>query len=119
MRRALEDLSEEGLIQVFKPAMGSQWIIGVIGVLQLDVLAARAKQEYRVDIDFEPVPYVTARWLRAKDPQTLRSFISAHEASVVRDRDDQPAFLATSPWELDYETRNNEGIEFMKTKELE
>ena len=44
LRQALQDLSEEGLVQVFKPALGPQWIVGVVGVLQLDVLAARAKQ---------------------------------------------------------------------------
>ncbi len=100
LRSALEDLAEEGLIQVFKPSLGSQWIIGVIGVLQLDVLAARAKQEYRIDIEFEPVPYATARWLRAKDQRDLQAFIAKHTASVVRDRDGEPAFLAASQWEL-------------------
>ena len=83
------------------------------------MLTSRAKQEYGIDIDFESVQYVTARWLRAKDERDLRAFIEVHGASVVRDRDGQPAFLPTSPWELDYEMRNNEGIEFLKTKELD
>ena len=82
------------------------------------MLASRAKQEYRIDIDFEPVPYVTARWLWAKDDRDLEAFIAKHTASVVRDRDGAPAFLAASQWELDYEMRHNEGIEFLKTKEL-
>ena len=46
MRRGLSDLAEEGVIRLFKPVIGSQWIVGVIGELQLDVLATRLEQEY-------------------------------------------------------------------------
>ncbi len=118
LRRALEDLSEEGLIQVFKPTVGSQWIVGVVGVLQLDVLAARARQEYRVDIEFETVPYSAARWLRSEDGQALKTFIRTHAGKVVCDRDDHPVFLAEGQWEIDHNVKNNEAIEFLKTKEL-
>jgi peptide chain release factor 3 len=104
---------------VFRPSFGAQWIVGAIGVLQLDVLAARARQEYRIEIEFEPAPYVAARWLRAADDRDLKAFIKAHENSVLRDRDGQPVFLAASPWELDYRIENNQRIEFLKTKELE
>ena len=119
LRRVLEDMAEEGLIQVFRPSLGAQWIVGAIGVLQLDVLASRAREEYRIEIEFEPAPYVAARWLRAADDKDLQAFIKAHESSVLRDRDGQPVFLAASPWELDYRIKNNERIEFLKTKELE
>ena len=118
LRQALDDLSEEGLIQVFKPALGSQWIVGVVGTLQLDVLAARAKDEYRVDIDFEAVPYSAARWLRSQDAPALDAFIRTHASKVARDRDDQPVFLAEGQWEIDHNVKNNETIEFLKTKEL-
>jgi len=119
LRRVLEDMAEEGLIQVFRPSLGAQWIVGAIGVLQLDVLAARAREEYRIEIEFETAPYVAARWLRAADDKDLQAFISAHSNSVLHDRDGQPVFLAASPWELDYRIKNNERIEFLKTKELE
>ncbi len=119
LRRALDDLAEEGLVQVFKPSLGPQWIVGVVGVLQLDVLAARAKQEYRVEIVFEDTPFAVARWLRADDEKRLSDFVKAHPSSVVLDRDDRPVFMARNDWDLDYTLRNNEGIEFLKTKELE
>ncbi|MGI9384038.1 MAG: EF-Tu/IF-2/RF-3 family GTPase, partial [Methyloligellaceae bacterium] len=119
LRQALEDLAEEGLIQLFKPNIGSQWIIGVVGVLQLDVLTARAAQEYRVDIDFEPVPFVAARWLRSDDDAALDAFIAAQSRSVVRDRDDAPVFLAASDWELNTMIERNAEVAFLKTKELE
>ena len=118
LRQALDDLSEEGLIQVFKPPLGSQWIVGVVGTLQLDVLAARAKQEYQVDIGFEAVPYSAARWLRSEDAPALEAFIRTHASKVARDRDDQPVFLAEGQWEIDHNVKNNEAIEFLRTKEL-
>lgn len=119
MRAALNDLAEEGLIQVFKPSLGANWIIGVIGVLQLDVLKARAKQEYRIDLDFEGVPYEMARWLRSDDDKLLADFIKANSGNVVTDRDASPVFLARNAWDLDYTISKNEGIEFQKTRELE
>ena len=119
LRSSLEDLAEEGLIQVFKPSLGSNWIVGVVGVLQLDVLKSRAKQEYRIDIDFEPVPYDTARWIRAEDPQKLKKFVEANRLNVVNDRDDNPVFMAKNTWEMNYVVEKNSDLEFLKTKELE
>jgi peptide chain release factor 3 len=119
LRAALEDLAEEGLIQVFKPAIGSQWIVGVVGVLQLDVLASRARQEYRAEITYETLPYELACWIKSDDPQKLKSFIDGKRSAIAADRDENPVFLAKSAWELDYTIKNNEGISFLKTKELE
>jgi peptide chain release factor 3 len=119
LRRALEDMAEEGLIQVFKPAVGSQWIFGVVGVLQLDVLKARLKQEYNVEIDFEPTPFQMARWLHTDSDQTLKDFVKSHSNNVVTDRDGAPVFLAKNAWELDYAMKNNEAVAFLKTKELD
>jgi peptide chain release factor 3 len=119
LRQALQDLAEEGLVQVFKPSFGPQWIVGVVGVLQLDVLAARAKQEYRVEVVFEDTPYALARWLQADDDAKLKDFLKKNSSNVVMDRDDRPVFMARNDWDLDYTMRNNEGIRFLKTRELE
>lgn len=56
LRKALDDLSEEGVIQVFYPEIGSQWIVGVVGQLQLDVLVSRLEAEYKVEAVLEPSP---------------------------------------------------------------
>jgi peptide chain release factor 3 len=118
LRAALEDLAEEGLIQVFKPTMGANWIVGVIGTLQLDVLTDRAKQEYRIDIGFEAIPYETARWLSADDKDKLDAFLKAQAAQIVTDRDGAPVFLARNQWDLDYAAEKNPDIQFAKTREL-
>jgi peptide chain release factor 3 len=119
LRQALQDLSEEGLIQVFKPDVGSQWIVGVIGMLQLDVVADRARNEYKVDIGFEDTPYTTARWLDSDDPAALKSFLKSNASAIMSDRDGDPVFMANGSWELGYKMKQNEAIRFLKTKELE
>jgi len=119
LRSALKDLSEEGLIQAFKPSLGSHWIIGVIGILQLDVFKDRAKQEYRIDINFEGVPYEAARWLKSDDPKKLEEFIKRNSSAIVTDRDESPVFMAKSTWEANYVVERNPDISFLKTKELE
>src|SRR5690606_476351 len=56
MRRALESLAEEGVTQVFKPQIGANWIVGVVGRLQLEVLADRIDTEYGIKVSFEASP---------------------------------------------------------------
>ena len=119
MRQALQDLSEEGLIQVLKPDIGSQWVVGVIGQLQLDVVSDRAKSEYKVALEFEPTPYQMARWLHSDDEKALNQFVSKHKSAIMTDRDGDPVFMASSPWELNYKIESNEAIRFSKTKEME
>lgn len=118
LRRALEDLAEEGLTQVFKPNIGSNWIIGLVGILQLDVLKSRAKAEYGVEIDFEPLTYNMAVWIKGDDDTKLKTFISSNAGNIVHDREGSPVFLAKSQWELDYTKERNPDIVFMKTREL-
>ncbi|NNF79900.1 MAG: peptide chain release factor 3, partial [Rhizobiales bacterium] len=118
LRKALEDLAEEGLVQVFRPNVGAHWIIGVVGTLQLDVMMSRAKQEYKIDIRVESMPYTVAVWLRSDNETALNNFIKYHSNETVRDRYDNPVFLAKSAWELDYKVQKNEEIEFLKTREL-
>ncbi|MGI9523278.1 MAG: peptide chain release factor 3 [Hyphomicrobiaceae bacterium] len=119
LRQALQDLSEEGLIQIFKPDIGTQWVVGAIGPLQLDVVSDRAKNEYKVDLSFEATPYATARWLKSDDQTALDGFIKLNAASIMSDRDGDPVFMCQGPWELKYKEEANEAIAFLKTKELD
>jgi peptide chain release factor 3 len=73
LRKALDDLAEEGITQVFYPDVGGQWIIGVVGALQLDVLVSRLEAEYKVDAGLEPSPWNSARWIKG-DAEALKAF---------------------------------------------
>ncbi len=119
LRSALDDLADEGLIQVFKPTVGGNWIVGVVGVLQLDVLVSRAAQEYKVDLGFDGVAYTTARWLSSDDPSALDKFIEQNKNHIVLDRNDLPVFLCDSEWALNYKIKSNESIEFKRTMEIQ
>ncbi len=118
MRQGLEDLAEEGLVQIFKPSIGSNWIVGVVGVLQLDVVVDRLKQEYGTEIGFETVQYNTARWVEADDPLVLKRFLETNRMNVADDRDDKPVFLFKSAWEVSYIAEKNPDIRFRETREI-
>jgi peptide chain release factor 3 len=116
LTRALESLAEEGVTQVFKPMLGSQWIVGVVGQLQLDVLRARLRDEYGLDADLEDSPYDTARWVTA-DPADAEKLVSAYRNQIATDRDGGLVFLAKSAWELGYVSDKHPKIRFVKTRE--
>jgi peptide chain release factor 3 len=117
LRRALEDLAEEGVTQLFRPVLGMQWIIGVVGSLQLDVLNTRMAGEYGIKVAYEPAPFETARWLAADDPAALKRFMEANRGGMAEDRDDAPVFLARNAWELNYAVTHNPDIRFLATRE--
>lgn len=117
MRRALESLAEEGVTQVFKPQIGANWIVGVVGALQLDVLKTRVDTEYGLEINFEPAPYASARWVRTDDAAELKRFESANRSAMAEDVDGQLVFLAKSEWEIDYVAEKFPTLTFAKTCE--
>jgi peptide chain release factor 3 len=116
LARALTSLAEEGVTQVFKPMIGAQWVVGVVGALQLDVLKARLNDEYGLDADLEPSPYDTARWIAA-DMAEIDKFVAAHRGQMAEDRDGAPVFLAKSQWELGYVAQKFPNVKFAKTRE--
>jgi peptide chain release factor 3 len=116
LARALESLAEEGVIQVFRPLLGTQWIVGVVGALQLDVLKSRLRAEYGLDTELEASPYDTARWVSGTPPEMDR-FTAFYRGQMAQDRDGAPVFLAKSEWELGYVGEKFPAITYAKTRE--
>ncbi|GGC38263.1 peptide chain release factor 3 [Novosphingobium marinum] len=116
LRKALDDLSEEGVIQVFYPEIGAQWIVGVVGQLQLDVLVSRLEAEYKVEAMLEPAPFDTARWLKGPD-KSLDEFENFNKGNLARDRDGDLVFMARSAWDVGYQQEKNPDLTFSATKE--
>jgi peptide chain release factor 3 len=116
LARALESLAEEGVIQVFRPLIGAQWIVGVVGALQLDVLKSRLRAEYGLDADLEASPYDTARWISGPADDVER-MVSFYREQIAEDRDKAPIFLAKSNWELGYVSQKFPAIGFARTRE--
>jgi peptide chain release factor 3 len=118
VRQALADLAEEGMVQVFRPLMGGNWLVGVVGDLQLDVLKSRIAGEYGAPIELEPIPYQTARWVFAKSEAALASFRTENGSSLAEDRDGGLVFLARNSWELDNIQKRYPDLAFRDTREL-
>jgi peptide chain release factor 3 len=96
LRQALVELAEEGVVQLFRPRDGAAPLVGVVGVLQLDVLKARLTAEYGVGIGFEQSTYSLARWVTSDDRAALTKFMDENRSAICDDVDGDPVFLATS-----------------------
>ncbi|MEL6335735.1 MAG: peptide chain release factor 3, partial [Pseudomonadota bacterium] len=72
--KALTQFAEEGAAKLFKPAIGSGFIVGVVGHLQFEVLASRIEQEYGLPVRMEPTQYTSARWIAGSD-EALEAFM--------------------------------------------
>ena len=117
LNKGLNDLAEEGVIQVFRPVDGSWQILGAVGTLQLDVLVSRLKAEYGVSVRLETVSYETARWLVSDKPERLEEFCRRNRSSIAEDRQGAPVFLARNAWTLNRETQDWPDIRFVNVKE--
>jgi len=116
LSRALQSLAEEGVTQVFKPMIGANWIVGVVGPLQLDVLKSRLNAEYGLEAELDTSPYDTARWISGSEAD-MEKFLTAHRGQMAQDRDGAAVFLAKSAWELGYVADKFPNMRFAKTRE--
>ncbi|GAB4182122.1 MAG: peptide chain release factor 3 [Thalassobaculales bacterium] len=117
LERALVQIAEEGGARVFKPRLGGTgWIVGVVGPLQFDVLAARIRSEFDVPVKFEPTALHTARWIEG-DPRAVKEFLDGNRGDTAEDHDGAPVFLARNAWHLDRAAQDWPALTFLKTKE--
>lgn len=117
LQKGLAELGEEGAIQVFKPLMGSEMLLGAVGQLQFEVVQARLKAEYGVEVRLMPSRYTCARWVTSEHAQELRKFTDANIGRMVVDAANTTAFLATSRFDLDVVKKRWENIQFHPMRE--
>ena len=118
LKEALQQMSEEGVVQVFRPRDGAPALVGVVGPLQLDVLKARLDAEYSLPVEFEISEFQLARWISCDDKKKLEAFISANGSGVADDVDGDPVFLAKNEFYLGYTKERAEGITFSSVKDV-
>jgi peptide chain release factor 3 len=118
LKEALEQLAEEGVVQLFTPLDGSGAIVGVVGALQLDVLISRLDAEYGVPVSFETTRFDVLRWLECDDPKTLDNFVDANKSAIAMDLDGSPVMLATSLFNMNYTLERAPGIKVATIKEI-
>ncbi|MDE2383442.1 MAG: peptide chain release factor 3 [Alphaproteobacteria bacterium] len=118
LKSALEELAEEGVVQLFTPIDGSGAIVGVVGALQLDVLADRLEHEYGVPASFETTRFEILRWITAPDSRTLEGFVDSNKSGIAHDLDGAPVFMASSAFNLNYALERAPGIAAATIKEI-
>jgi peptide chain release factor 3 len=116
LKKALEGLAEEGVTQLFRPLIGSDFVVGAVGQLQFEVMADRLGGEYALDVVFEPAPYAEARWLTGAKAD-LDDFSGKHRTAMARDIDGHSVFLAKSAWEIGYLAERFPKVGFARTRE--
>jgi peptide chain release factor 3 len=118
LKEALQQMSEEGVVQVFRPRDGAPALVGVVGPLQLDVLKARLDAEYSLPVEFEVSEFQLARWISSDDRKKLEAFIATNGSGVADDVDGDPVFLAKNEFYLGYTRERAEGIVFSSIKDV-
>src|SRR6201984_2075862 len=118
LKEALQQMSEEGVVQVFRPRDGAPALVGVVGPLQLDVLKARLDAEYSLPVEFEVSEFQLARWISSDDRKTLEAFVAANTSSIADDVDGDAVYLAKNEFYLGYTKERAEGINFASVKDV-
>jgi peptide chain release factor 3 len=119
LKEALQQMAEEGVVQLFQPDDGSPAIVGVVGALQLDVLKERLNVEYTLPVDFEMSRFSICRWISADSKLDVERFIEAHRGDIARDFDGDPVFLAPHEFGLNYEADRWKAIRFAAVKDYQ
>ena len=108
--KGMEELAQEGAIQIFRePGFGMESVIvGVVGVLQLEVLEQRLKSEYGVEVRRQPLPYSDIRWIM-NDPDTVNipALNVTRDTLRVEDMRGKNLLLFTSPWNVNWAVERN------------
>ncbi len=116
LQKGLQELGEEGAIQVFE-LEGGNMLLGAVGVLQFEVVAQRLKDEYKVDAIFESADIHTARWLTFPDELTRRNFEREQVMRLGKDVDGNPVYLASSRYNLEVTMEKWPKVGFHATRE--
>jgi len=117
LKKALEQLADEGVVQLFRPLDGSPPVVGVVGLLQLDVLASRIKVEYGVPVSFEATHWDQLRWFASEDKAAVERFTRAHKADLAEDHDGEMVAFFTSDWRRRRAEEENPALSFHAVRE--
>ena len=118
LNKGLDQLSEEGATQVFRPLQSNEVILGAVGTLQFDVVIYRLKNEYGVESSYEAINVSTARWVTCEDTKMLQEFRNKNEARLALDSSGSLVYLATSNVNLNLTMERWPDVQFAATREL-
>jgi peptide chain release factor 3 len=117
LAKGLQELGEEGAIQVFEKIQDHALLLGAVGQLQFEVVADRLAREYKADAIFESAGIATARWLTFPDEATRKEFDRMQGAQLATDVDGNPVYLAPNRYNLQVTMERWPKVGFHATRE--
>ncbi|MGO4915621.1 peptide chain release factor 3 [Pseudogemmobacter sp. W21_MBD1_M6] len=117
LEKALMQFAEEGAAKVFKPAIGSGFIVGVVGQLQFEVLASRIELEYGLPVRFGPSQFTSARWVSG-DKAAVDKFVNGNKGHIAHDHDGDIVYLTRLQWDIDRIERDHPELKLTAIKQM-
>lgn len=110
--KGVSQIAQEGAIQIFQEYNTGmeEIIVGVVGVLQFDVLKYRLENEYNVEIKLEPLPYEHIRWIENKEEVDLQHLTGTSDMKKIKDLKDNPLLLFVNQWSIGMTLERNKGL---------
>ena len=118
LQKGLDQLSEEGATQVFRPILNNDLILGAVGVLQFDVVAHRLEHEYGVRCKFESIAIATCRWVTCEDAKKREEFEKREADRLAHDASGAMVYLAPNLVNLNLTQERWPDVKFSDTREL-
>ncbi|MSQ83848.1 MAG: peptide chain release factor 3 [Myxococcales bacterium] len=118
LAKGLTEVCEEGTAQLFRPVIGSDWIVGAVGPLQFDVIETRLRDEYSVDAAFEGLSLSVCRWVSLDAAVNRRTFEDAYARDLFTDGQGNLCLLTETRFRADYIADRNPGVKLHTTIEL-
>lgn len=118
LQKGLEQLTDEGVAQLFTRKVDGRRVIGTVGALQFEVIQHRLKAEYNASADFDQLNLYKALWISCEDRKKLEAFMQDRNAHIALDKEDRPVFLAESAWLLQMAREKFPDIQFHEKSEF-
>ena len=112
LNKGLEQLTDEGVAQLFTKKTDNRKVLGTVGALQFEVIQHRLKSEYSASCSYESISLYKACWISCADKKKLADFIFDKAHHMATDKDGRPVFLAESAWALQMAEEKNPDIKF-------
>ena len=110
--KGVNQIAQEGAIQIFQEFHTGmeEIIVGVVGVLQFDVLKYRLENEYNVEIKLESLPYEYIRWIENKDEVDMDRLSGTSDMKKIQDLKGNPLLLFINQWSIGMTIDRNKGL---------
>ncbi len=117
LEKGLQQLSEEGTVQLFTRHSTQEKILGAVGSLQFEVVKYRLEDEYSVNAAYENYPFVGIRWLKFENEREEALFVQTNSSNIVYDNKKRICFSVRSEWDLKLCMEKNPKVIFFKNSE--